>query len=90
MVHLNSVLGFLLLLGVPGVDSQGREEGRWGMRQGATHRGVDIKGHGWETLSLMPRAFSPVTRVPGLEMRYPAEGEGHEGFPPPPDRKSVV
>lgn len=69
MVHLNSVLGFLLLLGVPGVDSQGREEGRWGMRQGATHRGVDIKGHGWETLSLMPRAFSPVTRVPGLEMR---------------------
>lgn len=50
-------------------DSQGREEGRWGMRQGATHRGVDIKGHSWETLSLMPRAFSPVTRVPGLEMR---------------------
>ena len=70
MVHLKSVPGVLLPLAVPGVDSQGREEGRRRMRQGATPRGLDIKGHGWETLPLMPRVFSPVARVPGLEMGW--------------------
>lgn len=70
MVHLKSVPGFLLPLEVPGVHSQGREEGRWGMRQGATHRGLDIKGHGRETLGLMLRVFSPVARAPGLDMRW--------------------
>lgn len=46
-------------LAVPGVDSQGREEGRRGMRQGVTPRVWTSRGHGWETLPPMPRVFSP-------------------------------
>ena len=33
-----------------------------------------------------PQDPSPLRGTPGSSLRSPAEGEGHEGFPPPPDR----
>ena len=32
---------------------------------------------------------SPLRGTPGSSLRSPAEGEGHEGFPPPPDASSA-
>ena len=36
-----------------------------------------------------PQDPSPLRGTLGSSLRSPAEGEGHEGFPPPPDMESV-
>ena len=56
--------------------------------QGCLRRGVRVAPDPAESRGAPPppQDPSPLRCTPGSSLRSPAEGEGHEGFPPPPDK----